>query len=158
MTIPTTTTFAATTTPPAETTTPMATGSTTTGFEDLDSTTTDMEQNPTSEGTIIEPPPITMGPGSPQSQSDSQLLAIVLGAVGGLIVVLLFGIIVLLVVVILGRQRRKYSMQYIDDRYNIMVLAINMLFPEKCLAMFGVVCYVMVCGFISERLAKSNKL
>ncbi len=96
----------------AETTAPQATDSTTTGFEDLGSTTTDVE-SPTSESTTTDP---LMGPDSPQSQSGSQLLAIVLGAVGGLIVVLLFGIIVL-VVVILSRQRRKYSIQYIDDRY-----------------------------------------
>ena len=109
-----TTPFAPVTMPPAETITPPATDSTTTSFKDTDSTTTDMEQNqPTSEGTITGS---LVEPGSPQSQSDSQLLAIVLGAVGGLIVVLLFGIIVLLIVVVLGRQRRKYSMQYIDNK------------------------------------------
>ena len=98
----------------ARTTTEQTTNSTATNFED---TTTDGEpRNPTSENATTDP---VMEPGSPQSQSDSQLLAIVLGAVGGLIVVLLFGIIILLVVVILGRQRRKYSMH---DRYNNIIV------------------------------------
>ena len=111
----TATTLAATTTPPAETTAPMTADSATTG--NTDSITTGVEQDPITEDTTTESLQITMEPGLPESQSHSQLLAIVLGAVGGLIVVLLFGIIVLLVIVILGRQRRKYSMQYIDDRY-----------------------------------------
>ena len=119
-----TTTFAATTTPPAETTTTLTTDSTTTSFEDSNSTTT-------TGATTTDPLQATMEPGAPQSQSDSQLLAIVLGAVGGLIAILLFGIIVLLVIVVLGRRRRKYSVQYLDDRYTHLIVCADVAISQE---------------------------
>ena len=107
-------------TTPAQTTAPLTNDSTTTSFEDPDSTTTtavtDVEQDPTTEDTTTDPSSeITM---VPESQSESQLLAIVLGAVGGVIALLLFAIVALLVITIQFRGKmRKLTAQILENRY-----------------------------------------
>ena len=111
------TTVAQTTSPPVDTTievTITTDSATSTKGGDQD-TTMEAKLNPTT-GIITSPPQATTDAGSAQLSESDGLLAIVLGAVGGVIALLLLGIIVLLVLIVLGRKRRKYSVQYLDNK------------------------------------------
>ena len=109
------TAFVVTTTPPDETTIPQApdstipspAGTTTDHEQATDSTTTSFEDPDSTSGAGTNPAQNTIGPGSVQPQSDP-LLAIILGVVGGLISLLLLAIVLLLVIIAV---RKKYTPQ-----------------------------------------------